>query len=1048
MAGDLLQKLNMTSQRPMQMQKPVQNKPAAAVSVQTPIKDKGLEYLPAATLSPAATTPLGIKPHSPNGRLIKENVFQSMGSTVKNYGDCAKYFYDAAFKGEGTDFSVGKINDLTIRAGSLGIAGILAATKAFPFAKGMEFVGLATWFGSMALWPRIIGAPIKAKTGVDINWKYEDSYGRRKPFLQDPQYVAWDLFRHIDKKGNYNPKAPDYEYLNKIGDKLGVPRNIKNRNEAIQDKIRQVGVQGNTLWMMTAGVMTPVISSIVADALQEPLSSGIEAIKVKNAEKKVKAVEANIDSVLKSTNKPEIKVLLDKLGVQPDVGFEERLNKLAKHIQNSNEIEAFEKFIENELVGTDLISATKAEMKSSGTLVENVIRFDGPMQEAVVKALEERLSQLKASQFETTTTILNSTLNNTLELLKASNVGFDENTKISDLFKNIQFKEKRKLGISKVNTLLQHGDKTVGQFKKAFETKDFKFFGIDFINRINPLTRAEVDRAVNIGNYSKRADGLVGGNQTHMFRAIFDIAAEHVKEATNGAKGLEADIDFVAMELHNTAQTTAKKFEVALLDVERAKKLITYAKLQQSLEDKIRELQKVTIQDISESITANNWQKVPKKYFKAMGFTSSEIQKLATKDVNFAADVLIAKFDDIAKNPEKFEKVVKEIGKYADAAISNEEKALQNLIGTFEQPGPLIKLKDMVQKLFVADGFSSEITNTVERHFVRTSRELQSKVKNTINSFGKLVKALDAFRSIDQFVISQLGANPQEYENLFNSQNGMNKFYTFKGYTYDEAKESLTKFLKRAFVENADINNWQTKFESALEGNTKGIKHSKELLMDLNAFMYGDLSESCSKLLPEELSKKFSANSYEMGFRFMPMKNKLLSHVSEGQTNRAWGYVENMLGKYKNIPNMTAKEKTEFLRQVDVVEHMIEARKFELGLKDITDMKAGIKKIKEGIKNFDAGFNPWDLKELFGKKLGQERTANIILSEQTGKGITELTADAARNFRSRNKWTKLVWGLFAGTVGLSAIVISQMGKKNYFNRDIYAKKEDVNANNK
>ena len=212
MAGDLLQKLNISAQQQVRLQKPAQNQPVAAAPVQTPIKEKGLEYLPAVTITPAKTIPTGLKPQSPAGRLISENVFQSAGSTVKNYANCAKYFYDAAFKGEGTDYSVGKINDLTVRAGSLGIAGILAATKAFPFAKGMEFVGLATWFGSMALWPRIIGAPIKAKTGVDINWKYEDSYGRRKPFLQDPQYLAWDLFRHIDKNGKYKIKYKKHNW--------------------------------------------------------------------------------------------------------------------------------------------------------------------------------------------------------------------------------------------------------------------------------------------------------------------------------------------------------------------------------------------------------------------------------------------------------------------------------------------------------------------------------------------------------------------------------------------------------------------------------------------------------------------------------------------------------------------------------------------------------------------------------------------------------------------------------------------------------------------
>lgn len=1044
MAGDLLQKLNISAQQQVRLQKPAQNQPVAAAPVQTPIKEKGLEYLPAVTITPAKTIPTGLKPQSPAGRLISENVFQSAGSTVKNYANCAKYFYDAAFKGEGTDYSVGKINDLTVRAGSLGIAGILAATKAFPFAKGMEFVGLATWFGSMALWPRIIGAPIKAKTGVDINWKYEDSYGRRKPFLQDPQYLAWDLFRHIDKNGKYNPKAPDYEYLNKIGDKLGVPRDIKNRNEAIQDKIRQVGIQGNALWMLTAGVMTPVISSIVADALQEPLSGGIESFRTSRAEKQVKGLEAKLDSVLKSAEPVKIEKLAESLGVTLDKEFTAGLEKLSKAALTPEESEKFIKFLEKELIGTDLIYAIKTEMNGS-TLVQNVIRFDGAMQDAVVKAMEEKLSQIKAASFDTATEFLNTAIEKTLSTLDKKNIAYSDETKIGDLFTGLNIREKQKIRVSNINTLLRHyKDKTVGEFKQAIASKDKKFFGIDFIDRIKPLTRADVDRAVNIGNFDKRADGLVGFGQTHTFSQIFNKALENAKAALGGTQ--ELDVEYIATMLRDTAAETAKKYEVSLLDVERAKKLITLAKIQQAVENQIDLLAKATIQDISEAVTANNWQKVPKKYFKAMGFTKAEIRELAAASTTKASEIMIEKFTSISKDSAKFEKVVKEIAKYADSAISKEEKALLNIIGTFENPGPLIKLKDTIQKAAKAEGFSNTITDTVEKHFSGTARELQSKVKNTTNSFGKLIKALDSFREIDEFVIRELGSNPEEFKKIIKTQ--LNKFYTFKGFKYEEAKSSLTMFLKRAFIENADINNWQTKFEAALDGNPRGIKHSKELLMDLNAFMYGDFSESCAKLLPDELAGKLSANSYEMGFRFMPMNNKLLLHVSGANTNRAWGYVEDMLGKYKNIPQMTEKEKAAFAHQIEVIEHMIEARKFELHINDLVNMKKGINKIKEGLTKFDKGFNPWDLKELFGRKLGQDRTANVILSEQTGKGITEFTADAARNFRSRNKWSKLVWGLFAGTTALSALVISQMGKKNYFNRDIYAKKEGLNANNK
>ena len=164
-------------------------------------QDKIYTYVPAEPLSPARTKPVGVSARKPSGELIKENFFQSVGRTVKSYGDYAKYFYNAAFKGEGKDYTVGKINDLSIRAGSLGIATVLAASKIFPFARGMEFVGLATWFASMAVWPKILGAPIKALSGVDINQKYKNSDGMIKDVFEDNQYRPMDIYRYADKNG-------------------------------------------------------------------------------------------------------------------------------------------------------------------------------------------------------------------------------------------------------------------------------------------------------------------------------------------------------------------------------------------------------------------------------------------------------------------------------------------------------------------------------------------------------------------------------------------------------------------------------------------------------------------------------------------------------------------------------------------------------------------------------------------------------------------------------------------------------------------------------
>ncbi len=231
----------------------------------------------------------GVKPASPRGYLVQENIISGAVSNVKAYGDSAKYLYDAAIKGEGNDYSVGRINDLTLRMGSLGIAVALAASKVTPVGKGMEFVGLASWFAGMALWPQIIGAPIKWAKGFDINQEYVNSKGDRKKFFIDPQYLPWDLYSD--------------EQIYKIGDKLGVPKDIKDRKTAIQDKMKQIAIQGNTLAMITAGIATPVLASIIADRAQKyVVTPAVEAYRISSAERNLDSFDKKIGKLLEAVN--------------------------------------------------------------------------------------------------------------------------------------------------------------------------------------------------------------------------------------------------------------------------------------------------------------------------------------------------------------------------------------------------------------------------------------------------------------------------------------------------------------------------------------------------------------------------------------------------------------------------------------------------------------------------------------------------------------------------------------------------------------------------
>ena len=194
----------------------------------------------------------GVKAYKPKGYIIKKQPF-SLQNIAKDDAEAIKYFFKG-IQGKGNDYSIGRINDTAIKLSGLGIAGMIAASNGSPLKKGMEFVGLLCWLGAMHFWPKLaVNTPLKYLKGVDLDAEYITSHGHKKRFYGDPQFICWDMISD--------------EEISKIGDKLNIPRNIQNRRKAVENKARQIAVQGNTLALLTAGIATPVVASLAADKL-------------------------------------------------------------------------------------------------------------------------------------------------------------------------------------------------------------------------------------------------------------------------------------------------------------------------------------------------------------------------------------------------------------------------------------------------------------------------------------------------------------------------------------------------------------------------------------------------------------------------------------------------------------------------------------------------------------------------------------------------------------------------------------------------------------
>ncbi len=237
-----------------------------------------------------------IKPLPPKGHIVKGSILSAPQYFMDDVKTDVKALIAAA-KGDANDHQLGKLNDLGMKLGGLAIASYLFSMKKSPVTKAMEFVGFGSFFASMALWPKIaLDIPARLIHGFSPFMMYEDSQGRRKRFFTDNQFIPFDMLEG------------------------------KNINSEKQEYMRQVALQNNTMWMVTAGFATPVMSSLICNRLQpyvENLQSYFMNKKVDNIlvnfaseSKKFKSddITKSVDTVISlNSGKPVTKEVIEEL---------------------------------------------------------------------------------------------------------------------------------------------------------------------------------------------------------------------------------------------------------------------------------------------------------------------------------------------------------------------------------------------------------------------------------------------------------------------------------------------------------------------------------------------------------------------------------------------------------------------------------------------------------------------------------------------------------------------------------------------------------------
>jgi len=217
---------------------------------------------------------------NPKGALIKRNPIEKAGAAIRNTGKDVVNLTNAIKNGEGDDFSLGRLNDLGMKLGGLGIASYLITRRNTPRTKMMEIAGPVIFFSMMSLWQKLfVALPLKARFGVDINQKYTDSQGREKELYLDNQYV---------------PNLRTKEEKQKLADRLHLPKEMEYRDEYAEEKARRIALQGRTLGLLTAGPAVPVLTALICNKIEGRLDNA-------NTDKRVHDM---VDKIRYNTNPP------------------------------------------------------------------------------------------------------------------------------------------------------------------------------------------------------------------------------------------------------------------------------------------------------------------------------------------------------------------------------------------------------------------------------------------------------------------------------------------------------------------------------------------------------------------------------------------------------------------------------------------------------------------------------------------------------------------------------------------------------------------------
>ena len=461
------------------------------------------------------------------------------------------------------------------------------------------------------------------------------------------------------------------EDLDVIGDRAGIRRDIPNRKEAVKDHMRKVSVQNNTLWMLTAGIATPLMTALACNKAEKYITPWAE--KCSN-----KAVNTQIDNIDDYLN--------GRMDIDKKLSYESNVLKLS---EAPKEFETILEDAKGKIVGKEdiarlsdsLTAGFDAEMKDAArTDIERLIGGEKYIANATAadniansihSAILSKDAQLAS---KITPDKINEAISSGLvrgavrDMLTSVGVDvIDPSGSFFDVSTNFKCKEVENIDFFKITEetknmtpveRLAHNIKSaVLKVNNSNPAEDF-IPGMSNLEKANGSLKADIDArltseadAIAKKFYEGRLE-ISSGRENYVTRAVSKL---YKSEAPRGPKYDKLFSSIGAILRDDVA--THKGYTVTDTVAQTLKSVGTQMKKFGTIDNILASTAHFKTEKAAETLVANNWAEVTDTLIKGLGITDKQIER-AGKDKAYSRELFAKQLESVCSNGDNYNEFI------------------------------------------------------------------------------------------------------------------------------------------------------------------------------------------------------------------------------------------------------------------------------------------------------------------------------------------------------------------------------------------------------